>query len=179
VTNVVLTLQHAGTLTVTPMQTQLAGNVSSRAIGAAGTVARVVVGTALLIDVTIGHWSGHFSPAPWLLGLIAFPAILVTWQWRRARRGAPALRATGPIGHLLNLAVFLALYGTTWYAPPLEATSDAALIFYGASMLLAAARGYAGCEVLAVSNWLLRRDDQVGCTLFLPVDLAESERERR
>jgi hypothetical protein len=29
-------------------------------------------------------------------------------------------------------------------------------------MLLAAARGYAGCEVLAVSNWLLHRDDQVG-----------------
>jgi len=25
-----------------------------------------------------------------------------------------------------------------------------------------ALRGYAGCEVLAVSNWLLRRDDQVG-----------------
>jgi broad specificity phosphatase PhoE len=28
-----------------------------------------------------------------------------------------------------------------------------------ASMLLAAARGYACCEVLAVSNWMLRRDD--------------------
>jgi hypothetical protein len=46
--------------------------------------------------------------------------------------------------------VFLALY-----LP--EPTSDAALIFYGASMLLAALRGYAGCEVLAVSNWRLRR----------------------
>ena len=52
-------------------------------------------------------------------------------------------------------------------------TSDAALIFYGASMLLAAARGYAGCEVLAVSNWLLRRDDQVGCVVFWPVDHLE------
>ena len=37
-------------------------------------------------------------------------------------------------------------------------------------MLLAALRGYAGCEVLAISNWLLRRDDQVGCMVFAPVE---------
>ncbi len=46
-------------------------------------------------------------------------------------------------------------------------------MFYGASMLLAAARGYAGCEVLAISNWLLRRDDQVGCVVFWPIDQLE------
>jgi hypothetical protein len=40
-------------------------------------------------------------------------------------------------------------------------------------MLLAALRGYAGCEVLAVSNWLLRRDDQVGCVVFWPIDQFE------
>jgi hypothetical protein len=66
--------------------------------------------------------------------------------------------------------VFAALYATPWYAPGLSFTSDATLLFYGASMLLAAARGYAGCEVLAVSNWLLRRDDQVGCVVFGPID---------
>jgi hypothetical protein len=43
-------------------------------------------------------------------------------------------------------------------------------------MLLAAARGYAGCEVLAVPNWLLRRDDQVGCVVFAPVDALERRR---
>jgi hypothetical protein len=56
--------------------------------------------------------------------------------------------------------------------------SDAVLIFYGASMQLAALRGYGGCEVLAVSNWLLRRDDQVGCLVFAPVDLLERRRTR-
>jgi hypothetical protein len=40
-------------------------------------------------------------------------------------------------------------------------------------MLLAALRGDGGCEVLAVSNWLLRRDDQVGCMVFWPVDQLE------
>ena len=48
----------------------------------------------------------------------------------------------------------------------------------GLAMLLAAARGYAGCEVLAISNWLLRRDDQLGCMVFAPVDLAETQLRR-
>jgi hypothetical protein len=52
-------------------------------------------------------------------------------------------------------------------------TSDATWLWLGASVLLAAARGYAGCEVLAISNWLLRRDDTVGCLVFTPIDLAE------
>jgi hypothetical protein len=43
---------------------------------------------------------------------------------------------------------------------------------------LAAARGYAGCEVLAISNWVLRRDDQIGCLVFGPVDTAERTRQQ-
>ncbi len=37
-------------------------------------------------------------------------------------------------------------------------------------MLLAAARGYGGCEVLAISNWILHRDDQIGCLVLGPID---------
>jgi hypothetical protein len=44
-------------------------------------------------------------------------------------------------------------------------------------MLLAAVRGYASCEVLAVSNRLLRRDDQIGCALFWPIDHGETNRQ--
>jgi hypothetical protein len=53
-------------------------------------------------------------------------------------------------------------------------TSHPTFVFLGASMLLAAWRGYAGCETLAISNWLLRRDDQVGCILFTPLDKLEA-----
>jgi hypothetical protein len=35
---------------------------------------------------------------------------------------------------------------------------DAALVYYGASMLLAAFRGCAGCEVVAVSNWVRKAE---------------------
>jgi hypothetical protein len=67
----------------------------------------------------------------------------------------------------------MALYSTWWYAPAVSVLSDATLVFFGTTMLVAAARGYAGCEALAISNWMLRRDDQVGCLLFEPIDRAE------
>lgn len=142
-------------------------------IGVVGTLARLAVGGWLLVDVAAAfQWDEWYEPA---LGLLVFPAILLLGQWLRLRYTLAPLQATGPVGHLVNVVVFLALYLTPWYFPPLAFSSDAALYFYGASMLLAAGRGYAGCEVLAISNWLLRRDDQVGCVLFGPVDALEAQ----
>jgi hypothetical protein len=140
-----------------------------RGIGPLGTTARVLVGGLLLGSVAWGHLTRGFHPFSWVLGLVGFPVLLLVGQWLRARHTPSPLRATGAVGHALNLAVFLALY-------LLEPTSDAALLFYGASMLLAALRGYAGCEVLAVSNWLLGRDDQVGCAVFWPIDHLEHQK---
>jgi hypothetical protein len=150
--------------------------VRTRAIGTAGTAARVLIGLVLLGSVVSGEASRGWHPAAWVLALLVFPVAALAAAWLRARRHQSGLRATGPAGHAVNAAVFAALYATPWYAPPLGFTSDAALIFYGASLLLAAARGYAGCEVLAVPNWLLHRDDQVGCIVFTPVDAAERRR---
>jgi hypothetical protein len=148
----------------------------ARQIGLAGTLARYLVGAALLASVIEGHVTNGFHPWSWILGLVGFPAAVTAWQRWRAHRHPERFQATGPAAHLLNIGVFLALYLTTWYAPSLEVTSDAALLFYGASMLLAAVRGTAGCEVLTVSNWLLHRDDQIGCALFWPIDHTEASR---
>ena len=137
-----------------------------RGIGPVGTAARLIVGALLLGSVVQGHLARGFHPSSWALGLVGFPALVLALQWLRARRTPTRLEATGPVSHAFSLAVFLALY-------LMGATSDAALIFYGTSMLVAAVRGYAGCEVLAVSNWLLGRDDQIGCAVFWPVDYLE------
>jgi hypothetical protein len=102
-----------------------------RAIGPLGTTARVLVGGLLLASVTWGHLTRGFHPSAWLLGLVGFPALLVAGQWLRTRRTPTPLQATGPVAHALNVAVFVMLY-------LLEPTSDAALLFYGASMWLAA-----------------------------------------
>ena len=150
-----------------------------RAIGVWGTAARILVGLVLVGSVLYGHATRGWRPVAWLLGLVVFPAVVLASVWWRARRIPGPLRATGPLGHAVNVAVFLALYLTWWYAPAVAVLSDAALIFYGASMLLAALRGYAGCEVLAVSNALLRRDDQIGCAPFWPIDAAETRLTRR
>lgn len=153
---------------------------SERAIGTWGTTARLMVGGALVGSVVHGSISGDrgFEPAAWLVGLVALPLVLLAWQvWRSRRTPDRHVTASGPAGHLLTAAVFLILYATPWYAPSLGFTSDAALLFFGSSMLLAAYRGYSGCEVLAVSNWLLRREDQLGCVLFDPVDTLEGSRD--
>jgi hypothetical protein len=147
----------------------------ARQIGVAGTVARVLVGVALVGSVVAGHLRA-FYPLPWLVGLVLLPGLTLGWQTLRTQLTPGRLQATSPVAHLANVAVFFALYLTPYYAPRLSFTSDAALLFYGTSMLLAAARGYPGCEVLAISNWLLRRNDQIGCLLFLPIDTIETRR---
>jgi len=120
-----------------------------------------------------GQVQTGFSPLSVALGLAALPAVLLAWQWLRGRRTPTRFEATGPLATALNMLILFALLLTPLYARPLSFTSNAALVFYGASLLLAAMRGYAGCEVLAISNWLLRRDDQVGCMVLSPIDHLE------
>jgi hypothetical protein len=98
-----------------------------------------------------------------VLGLVVFPLAVVALVAIRGRRATP-VRLTGAEGHCIICAVGVASFV---FVPV------AALLFYGSSMLVAAGRGYGGCEIFAISNWLWRRDDQVSCPVFHPVDLAE------
>lgn len=142
-----------------------------RRIGSVGTTARVVVGLGLLVYVAVYEQAGwRLVLASWLLGLVGLPALAVAAQWWRARRTPARLDLTGPSGYAITVALFLVLFLPQWFIPGMFVLWAAGVIFFGASMLLAAGRGYAGCEVLATSNWLLRRDDQVGCMVFTPVD---------
>jgi hypothetical protein len=145
-----------------------------RRIGPLGTVARVAMGGWFVSSVILGHiQAGSVDAPPFLLGLLGFPAIVLAWHRWRVHRDPHGFQYTSPLSFAVNAAIFFALWLTWWYAPPLRITSDAALVFYGMSMLVAAACGYDGCEVLAVSNLILRRDDQIGCALFFPLDYVE------
>ena len=135
-----------------------------RSIGPFGTFARAIVGLGLLLLASLYFGITWRDVA---LGLVAFPAMVLLVQWLRLRYTSVPLRATGPLAHCVNCGIAALLFVNPY-------TGDAASVFYGASMLLAAARGYAGCEVLAISNALLRRDDEIGCALFAPVDVAEA-----
>lgn len=72
-------------------------------------------------------------------------------------------RFTGPLAICINCAVIVALVVNPFTAP-------GALLFYGATLLVAAWRGQPGCEATVLSNIILRRDDQLGCPTFSPVD---------
>jgi hypothetical protein len=143
--------------------------VASRSIGKFGTLGRVAVGVALLALAIIGlpPW-GHLIPI-WqlLIGLVALPAVATLAQLARLAFSKQRLNQSGEVAAVVNCVVITVLA----IAPP---TRGATLVFLGFSMLVAAIRGYGGCESLAVSNLLLRRDDQVGCLLFSPIDKLES-----
>jgi hypothetical protein len=71
------------------------------------------------------------------------------------------------VGHAVDCALIVALVVN-------PSTLTGAAMFYGAAMLVGAWRGQAGGESTVISNVILRRDDQVGCPLFWPIDAAEA-----
>jgi hypothetical protein len=132
---------------------------TERVIGMWGTLARLAVG-AVLLAVAFVVGVGWDDAA---IGLVGFPAAVMLVLAIRGRAAAP-LRFFGSRGHLINGVIVVAAF---------VLLTPAALLFYGASMLLAGTRGYAGCEVFALSNWLWRRDDQIACAIFSPIDAIE------
>ncbi len=148
------------------------GHGFHREIGPISTIIRLVLGVFLVGFIAYGEIShvGHLIPATWLLGLLGFPALVISWHlWRIRRRSAPFVDDSS-LGIVLSLVLPLAVYLLGWLVKPLWFTSDATLIYVGSSLILAGLRGSAGCEVLALSNWLLGRTDQIGCAFLSPID---------
>ncbi len=140
-----------------------------RRIGPIGTVSRVVIGGGLLVSASL---HGHPWGVTWyevVLGFGVFPMFMVGMALVARHRKSNPLGLTGPLPTTLNCVVILALF-----LNPI--TSGAAGLFYGATLLVAAGRGQPGCEATVISNWLLRRDDEVGCPVFSPIDHAELRR---
>lgn len=152
-----------------------------RTIGPIGTASRVVGGLiAIAVPVAlsgIGWWD--------VLGaLIALPLItlalgtLVTAAYQRyapeslARRGSIC---SGPACVLLTAVIGVAIALTV--ATPVNEV--AIWSFFGVSMLVAALRGYGGCEVLAIPNAITGRRDEIGCVLYTPIDAAEARGRRQ
>jgi hypothetical protein len=135
---------------------------NKRRIGPRGTTLRVVVGLGLLYLAGWGiEW---YDP---LVGLIALPAIALAMGLAARRYADAPVRFDGPLGIALNCAVIVALVVNPY-------TGGGATLFYGATLLVAAWWGQPGCEATVLPNLILRRDDQIGCPTFSPIDAAES-----
>ena len=145
-------------------------SASTRTIRPIGTLARVVVGGAF-ITAAFFVGGGVLMPdslglAAVVVGLVIAPAVVTVVLASRGRSATP-VRLDGELGHCVNIGIAVAFF---------VLATNAAFLFYGAAMLLAAVRGYAGCELFAASNWLLRRDDQVICPIFTPIDQYEAHK---
>ncbi|MGH9919340.1 MAG: hypothetical protein ACRD6W_10815 [Nitrososphaerales archaeon] len=101
-----------------------------------------------------------------VLGLIALPLLMVLLTVIIEHYRSSPLRFTGPLGTGINCLVIVGLASNHVTGPTVES-------FYGATLLVAAWRGQPGCEATVISNWILNRDDQIGCPLFSPIDHAE------
>ena len=151
--------------------TKRAKRQSNRQIGTIGTLARLGVGVAFLVLAFAVVLHDGVAWYEGLAGFVAFPLALVALHAVVARVIGREFAATGGAGFCLNLALGAVLFS-------LDATRELTALFAGSSLLLAGVRGYGGCEVLAVSNFVLRRQDQVGCVVFSPLDEGEVRRGR-
>jgi hypothetical protein len=151
----------------------------NREIGPIGTAARVIGGLiAIAVPISVSGFDWWDAATAFIaLPLIATgAAALVTAGYRRwapdalSRRGAIC---SAPACWLIGITVVAAVAIDLL----IPASGAASLwVWLGVSMLVAAARGYGGCEVLAIPNLLTGRRDQIGCILYTPIDRAEARR---
>jgi hypothetical protein len=140
---------------------------TNRRIGTIGTASRVLVGLGLLYLALAdgGSWDLAWHEA--LLGLVTFPAVMFFFGLGARLFAEGPVRFDGPLGIAANTAVIAAL-------ALVDYTASAAALFYGTTLLVAAWRAQPGCEITVLSNWILRRDDQIGCPTFTPIDKADA-----
>jgi hypothetical protein len=112
-----------------------------------------------------------------LIAAVAAPLITAMY----ARFHPQALQARHAMGSPLGCTLIgVMVVANSALIAPTSANGNVTIwVWLGASMLLAAARGYGGCEVLAISNMITGRRDQVGCILYTPIDSAEAKRRTR
>jgi hypothetical protein len=134
---------------------------SRRQIGPLGTAARVCVGLGFIVF----GFASDPSTFELLAGLVLLPAAELLVLMILRPPGSEPFHLYGAFGYGVN-------FGTGWLL--LVVWTTPALMFYGASVLLAVVKGYAGCEILALSNFLRGRDDQLACAVFSPIDALET-----
>ena len=129
-------------------------------IGPLGTARRLVFGCSAIVVAVV------YEPSPVEIaaGSVGLPAaeLLIVRIFRGP--GEPPFKLYGLWGYALNYGIAFDL----WLMWPLPA-----LLFFGVSLLLAGVRGYAGCEILALSNLLSGRRDELACAILSPVDNIE------
>jgi hypothetical protein len=141
--------------------------LKGRRIGPIGTTTRLVVAAGLLY---LAFFDGRSWGLEWYdgaVGLAILPAAGLALGLAARRYASGPVRFMGSSGTTANCLLLVALAVNPY-------TAGGAALFYGGTLLVATWRGEPGCEATVVSNVILRREDQIGCPLFSPIDEAEA-----
>jgi hypothetical protein len=141
--------------------------LKGRRIGPIGTTTRLVVAAGLLYLAFFDGMSWGLEWYDVAVGLGALPAAVIAFGFVARHYASGPVRLTGSAGTTANCLLLVALAVNPY-------TAGGAALFYGATLLVAAWRGQPGCEATVVSNAIFRRDDQIGCPLFSPIDEGEA-----
>jgi hypothetical protein len=141
---------------------------ASRRIGRAGTVARVAGALAAIGGPIALHGITWWDV---VTALVALPLVALA-----ASAAVDAVRGTW-IRNSLAVALVIVPAAVVTFVSPVDGT--AIWSFLGLTLLVAAYRGDAGCEVVAIPNALAARRDPTGCVVFAPIDALERRRRRR
>lgn len=132
-----------------------------------GRIFRLVLGIFFVTEVWPVYrdvpWTGVGIRLTWAFGLVLFYFLLhlLILKYRpKIQRLTGAILAFGPF-----LAVYILGYGGP--------AATGALTFLSISLLLAAARAHAGCEVMSIPSVFTGRHTHLACLLFSPIDWCE------
>jgi hypothetical protein len=147
----------------------------SRQIGPIGTGARAIAGAAAIAYTVVAHGLAVWDVAA---GLIAFPilasllhtAVASAYDRMATERTSSRSTRTWMISVTVLALILVIGIGLTFVTP---IDGGAIFLFFGVSLLIVAACGDAGCEVLAVVNAISGHRDRTGCVAFAPVDSLE------
>src|SRR6516225_1345246 len=96
-------------------------NPTGRRIGRVGTISRVIVALGLLyLALTHGGAAWRLRWHDAVLGLIAFPAVMVVTGLAARRFAGRPIHFTGPLGVAINTALIVALLASPYTAGAAE-----------------------------------------------------------
>lgn len=145
-----------------------------RQSGPIGAAVRAVVGSALITYTVVTHGLAAWDVAA---ALIAFPILasllhaVVASAYDRLATGRASGSTRTWVVSAAVLVLFLGIAVGLTFVTPIDGGSI--FLFFGASLVIVAARGDAGCEVLAIVNAIAGRRERTGCVAFAPVDSLE------
>jgi hypothetical protein len=152
-----------------------------REIGPIGTASRIAGGVAFIVVPIALHGIGLWDVGAALVGFpsLAFLAA-APFDTGSAPHAATSTQRSAAVRHVqaaVVLALVLGIATAVTFVTPVDGV--AIWSFLGVSMLVAAYRGYGGCEVLAIPHAFNARVGRIECILYAPIDVAERHRASR